>query len=73
MTLMASSADSGLSNTKCHVVRQQNGVWMALCNTGSDGTTMMSEPTTPARAIPKHIRCRKPACLRAFAEADGRT
>ncbi len=66
----ASCADSGTSNVKFHVVTREDGYLAAACNTGSDGTTIMSYDTVPAHSVGVEERCRKLGCRRAFALAD---
>ncbi len=70
--MQASCADSGTSTVKYHAVRYEKdgGYWAACCGTGSDGITMMSHDTVPAKRITLDSRCNKPGCRKAFALAD---
>lgn len=66
----ASCAESGTSNVKFHVVERRQGILWAVCGTGNDGGTFMSDQTLPAHTISPPSRCRKSLCQRRFYGAD---
>jgi len=70
--MQASCAAAGTSDVKYHAVRydENGGYWAACCGTGSDGITMMSHDTVPAKRITPNDRCNKAGCRKAFALAD---
>jgi hypothetical protein len=69
--LMASCADEGTSNVKFHAMRKDGRLWVTLCGADSSGVTSMSQQVVPASSIEPQSRCRKLACRKAFAAADG--